>query len=161
MFKIGDLAVYPAHGVGKIASIENKAISGKTQKFYIIQILESGAKIMIPVDNAESVGLRRIVDKSVVLKVYAVLKERSDIVMDNQTWNRRYREYMNKIKTGCVIEVAKVLRDIYLLKTDKDLSFGERKMMDTARNLLIKELSIAKKTKEDRIEKELDRLMSF
>jgi CarD family transcriptional regulator len=160
MFKVGDLVVYPAHGVGKITSIEAKAILCTPQEFFTIEILESGAMIMVPVDNAISVGLRKVVDKSVVTKVYAVFKEKREGEIDNQTWNRRYREYMDKIKTGCVIEIAKVLRDIYLLKTDKELSFGERRMMDTARNLLIKEISIVKNTKEDRIERELDRLMN-
>ncbi len=160
MFKVGDLVVYPAHGVGKITSIEAKAILGTPQEFFTIEILESGAMIMVPVDNAISVGLRKVVDKSVVTKVYAVFKEKREGEIDSQTWNRRYREYMDKIKTGCVIEIAKVLRDIYLLKTDKELSFGERRMMDTARNLLIKEISIVKNTKEDRIERELDRLMN-
>ncbi|MFQ5328573.1 MAG: CarD family transcriptional regulator [Thermodesulfobacteriota bacterium] len=160
MFKVGDLIVYPAHGVGKITSIETKEILGTPQEFFTIEILESGAMIMVPVDNAISVGLRKIVDKSVVTKVYAIFKEKRDGEIDSQTWNRRYREYMDKIKTGCVIEIAKVLRDIYLLKTDKELSFGERRMMDTARNLLIKEISIVKNTKEDRIERELDRLMN-
>ncbi|MCK5308090.1 MAG: CarD family transcriptional regulator, partial [Zetaproteobacteria bacterium] len=141
-------------------SIEAKEILGTPQEFFTIEILESGAMIMVPVDNAISVGLRKVVDKSVVTKVYAVFKEKREGEIDSQTWNRRYREYMDKIKTGCVIEIAKVLRDIYLLKTDKELSFGERRMMDTARNLLIKEISIVKNTKEDRIERELDRLMN-
>jgi CarD family transcriptional regulator len=106
--------------------------------------------IMIPVNNVESVGLRDIIDKEEVEKVYAIMKKR-DIPADNQTWNRRYRDYMEKIKTGSVYEVAEVLRDLYLLKTDKDLSFGERKMLDTAESLLLKELSIAKKTDENAI----------
>ena len=160
MFKVDDLIVYPAHGVGKISAVESKEILGVPQDFFIIEILESGARIMVPVSNAASVGLRKVVDKSVVSKVYAVFREKKETEIDSQTWNRRYREYMDKIKTGCVIEIATVLRDIYLLKTDKELSFGERRMMDTARSLLIKEISIVKKTKEDRIEKELDRLMN-
>ncbi len=159
MFKIGDLAVYPAHGVGAIESIESRSISGTTQRFYMIRILETGATIMVPVENAGSVGLRKVVDKKLVPRIYAILKEKRDAPLDNQTWNRRYREYMEKIKSGSVIEVAKVLRDLYLLKSDKDLSFGERKMFNTARSLLIKELSVAKNTKEDKIEKELDSLM--
>jgi CarD family transcriptional regulator len=93
------------------------------------------------------VGLRDIFDVKQVSKVYEIMKKR-DIPADNQTWNRRYREYMEKIKTGSVFEVAEVLRDLYLLKVDKDLSFGERKMLDTAQSLLLKELSIAKKTDE-------------
>jgi len=161
IFKVGDLAVYPAHGVGAIESIETKSFSGTTIVFYIVRILDTGATIMIPVDNTASVGLRKIVDKSMVPKIYEILKDKRDAMVDSQTWNRRYREYMEKIKSGSVIEVARVLRDLYLLKTDKELSFGERKMYNTARSLLVKELSIAKNTREENIEEELDDLMGI
>lgn len=161
MFKIGDIAVYPGHGVGNIESIEAKKISGgATQKFYVIRVLGSGATIMVPVDNEKAVGLRKVVNKDTVLKVYAILKERSDMSADKQTWNRRYREYMEKVKTGCVMEVAKVFRDLYLLKTDKELSFGERRMLDTAKNLLVKELSIARRLTEEKIETEIHKIMN-
>ncbi len=150
MFKIGDLAVYPAHGVGRIESVESRQVSGKDQDFYIMKILENEMIIMIPVDKVTSVGLRDIIDVAEVTKVYDIMKKR-DIPSDNQTWNRRYREYMEKIKTGSVYEVAEVLRDLYLLKEEKDLSFGERKLLDTAQSLLLKELSIAKKTDEGAI----------
>jgi CarD family transcriptional regulator len=147
MFKVGDLAVYPAHGVGCIESIETREISGEKKDFYIMKILDNNMIIMIPIDNVTSVGLRDIIDEKEVSRVYEIMKQR-DIPTDNQTWNRRYREYMEKIKTGSVYEVAEVLRDLYLLKVDKDLSFGERKMLDTAQSLLLKELSIAKATDE-------------
>ncbi len=150
MFKLGDLAVYPAHGVGRIESIETREISGEEQDFYIMKILDNNMIIMIPVDNVESVGLRDVIDTAEVKKVYEIMKKR-DMPVDNQTWNRRYREYMEKIKTGSVYEVAEVLRDLYLLKVDKDLSFGERKLLDTAQSLLLKELSIAKETDESAI----------
>lgn len=151
MFKIGDLAVYPAHGVGRIESIESKDIAGNQQDFYIMRILDSGMIIMIPTNNVDSVGLREVIQREDVCRVYEILKNK-DIEVDNQTWNRRYREYMDKIKTGSVYEVAEVLRDLFILKSDKDLSFGERKMLDTARSLLVKELSIAEETGEDKIE---------
>lgn len=150
MFKVGDLAVYPAQGVGRIEAIETRKIVGQEQDYYIMKILENNMTIMIPVNNVESVGVRDIIDDEEVAKVYAIMKKR-DIPADNQTWNRRYREYMEKIKTGSVYEVAEVLRDLYLLKVDKELSFGERKMLDTAQSLLLKELSIAKKTDESAI----------
>lgn len=158
-FKSGDLAVYPAHGVGKIMGVESREVSGVNKHFYVLKVLDTDATIMVPVDNAESVGLRKVVKKKIVPKIYAILKDRSE-PLDNQTWNRRYREYTDKIKSGCVMEVAKVLRDLYLLKSDKELSFGERKMLDTAKNLLVKELSIAKNAKEDKIEAELYRIIS-
>ncbi|MCK4389954.1 MAG: CarD family transcriptional regulator [Desulfobacterales bacterium] len=150
MFEVGDLAVYPAHGVGCIEAIDAREISGQRQDFYIMKILENNMIIMIPVNNVESVGLRDIIDEAEVERVYEIMKKR-DIPADNQTWNRRYRDYMEKIKTGSVYEVAEVLRDLYLLKVDKELSFGERKMLDTAQSLLLKELSIAKKTDESAI----------
>ena len=82
------------------------------------------------------------------------------VSIDNQTWNRRYREYMDKIKTGSVYEVAEVYRDLLILKVEKELSFGERKMLDTARNLLVKEISLAKRVEEEQIEKDLDQIFS-
>lgn len=141
-FKVGDNAVYPGHGVGRILSIETKEILGNKQTFYSIQIIETGMKIMIPQNNVVSVGLRPIISKAEAQKVVGILKEK-DVKVDNQTWNRRYREYMEKIKTGSVYEIAEVLRDLFVLKIDKELSFGERKMLDTARNLLLKELTLA------------------
>lgn len=140
-FRVGDNAVYPGHGVGKVTAIEAKEIFGKQHEFYTIQILENGMKILIPKDKFESVGLRPIISREEAGKVIEILKE-TDVKIDNQTWNRRYREYMEKIKTGSVFEIAEVLRDLFLLKVDKELSFGERKMLDTARNLLLKELSL-------------------
>ncbi|MBN8536865.1 MAG: CarD family transcriptional regulator [Deltaproteobacteria bacterium] len=141
-FKVGENAVYPGHGVGRILSIEVKEILGNKQTFYSVQIFETGMKIMIPKDNVKSVGLRPIISKEEASKVVGILKER-DVKIDNQTWNRRYREYMEKIKTGSVYEIAEVLRDLFVLKIDKELSFGERKMLDTARTLLFKELTLA------------------
>lgn len=159
MFKIGDLAVYPAHGVGVIEQVESKEISGCRQDFYVMRILDNDMIIMIPTGNVSNVGLREIIDRNEVPKLYSILKKR-DIVIDNQTWNRRYREYMDKIKTGSVFEVAEVYRDLLILKLEKDLSFGERKMLDTARNLLVKEISLAKKVEEKQVEKDLDRIFA-
>ena len=150
MFKIGDKAVYPAHGVGIIEDIKCKAISGAKRTFYVLRILDKDMTIMIPTDNAHLVGLRGIIDKKEVSKVFRILSERN-VEVDCQTWNRRYREYMEKIKSGSVFEVAEVLRDLVHLKCDKDLSFGERQMLDLAQNLLVKELSIAKNMAEEKM----------
>jgi len=159
MFKVGDLAVYPAHGVGLIERIESQEISGCRQDFYVMRILDNGMIIMIPTNNVENVGLREIIEHAEVSKLYSILEKR-DVPIDNQTWNRRYREYMDKIKTGSVFEVAEVYRDLLILKVEKDLSFGERKMLDTARNLLVKEISLAKKVGEEQVEKELDQIFA-
>ncbi len=157
MFKVNDLAVYPAHGVGRIEAIEEKTIGGVTQLFYIMRILDNDMKIMIPQNNAENVGLRNIISDEEVEQVYSILKKK-DVEFTTQTWNRRYREYMEKIKTGSIFDLAVVLRDLYILQMDKPLSFGEKKMMDTARGLLIKELSIARGLKESEIEKEIEEI---
>ncbi len=160
-FKVGDLAVYPSHGVGVVKGIKRYDVSGTNQNFYVLKVLDSEATIMVPVNNSSTVGLRKVIKKSLVPKVYAILKQTRDgcDCEDTQTWNRRYREYTDRIKTGCVMELATVLRDLYLLKLDKELSFGERRMLDTAKGLLITELSIVKKTKVEKVEAEFDQLM--
>lgn len=159
-FKTGDKAVYPGQGVGEVMGIEHTEVAGQRQSFYVLRILENGMRIMIPINKVGSVGLREIISEDDVRQVYSILKEK-DISVDSTTWNRRYREYMEKIKTGSVFEIAEVLRDLYLLKGDKDLSFGERKMLDTARSLLIKELSLAKACTEDEIEADLKRIFNI
>ncbi len=158
-FKVNDKVVYPAHGVGVIESIALRKISGSEHKFYNLTIIETGMKIMVPISQVKLVGLRKVVDSKTVDKVYDILRDRN-VVLDTQTWNRRYREYTQKIKTGSVFEIAKVIRDLSVLKTDKELSFGERKMLDTAQGLLIKEISIAKSRPEDTIKAELLQLFS-
>jgi CarD family transcriptional regulator len=154
MFKVGEKVVYPAHGVGVIESVQSKTIAGAEKNFYMLRFLESDMTIMVPTENVESVGLRRIIGKDTVSKVYKILRDKK-VEIDQQTWNRRYREYTDKIKTGSVLEIAKVLRDLFVLKGDKELSFGERKMLDTARNLLVKELAIARSHSEEKIMEEL------
>ena len=131
MFKVGDLAVYPAQGVGVIEAIENRDVGGSKQLFYIMKIMGNGMKIM------------------------------KDVTIDKQTWNKRYREYLEKIKTGSVFEIARVLRDLFILKSDKNLSFGERKMMDTAKNLLIKEISVASNAEETKVEEDLKMIFTI
>jgi len=159
MFKVGDLAVYPAHGVGIIEKIETQEISGCQQDFYVMRILDNDMIIMIPTNNVENVGLREIIGQSDVSKLYSILKQK-DTSTDNRTWNRRYREHMDKIKTGSVFDVAEVYRDLFILGSDKDLSFGEKKILETARALLVKEISLAKNVNEDQVQKDIDRIFS-
>jgi CarD family transcriptional regulator len=159
-FRVGDLAVYPAHGVGQIQAVESRVVNGEKHDFYILKVLENGMVIMIPTSNVDSVGLRCLIDVKEIPKVYAVMRTKREMLGDNQTWNRRYREYMEKIKTGSVYEVAEVYRDLLTLKVEKELSFGERKMLDTARTLLVKEISLAKKVKEEQIERDLAKIFS-
>jgi len=162
MFKIGDLAVYPAHGVGVIERIETKEISGRSQDFYVMRILDSDMIVMIPINNAKNVGLRDLIPESEVPKLYSILKKRNNNVkkMDKRTWNKRYREHMEKIKTGSIYDVAEVYRDLTILGRKKELSFGEKKLLNTAKSLLVKEISLAKKVDEEEVKKDLESLVS-
>ena len=155
-FRVGDLAVYPAHGVGRINSIETRIVNGEEHDFYMMKIIENEMTIMIPTWNVEQVGLRDVIDKKEIPKVYEVMKKREDSTSETQTWNRRYREYMDKLKTGSLYDVAEVYRDLSLLKLTKDLSFGERKLYDTAQTLLVMELSTASNTDEKTIMSEME-----
>ncbi|MCB9762348.1 MAG: CarD family transcriptional regulator [Alphaproteobacteria bacterium] len=158
-FKVGDKAVYPAHGVGVIRAIETRQIEDQKNTFYILKILDNGMTIMVPIQNADAIGMRTVIEQAHVEKIYEVLRDR-ETPTDNQTWNRRYREYMSNIKTGDPLAVAKVLRDLALMKLEKNLSFGERKMYDQARNLLVQEIAVAKDTDEGTIEAEIEEIFS-
>lgn len=154
-FQIGEKAVYPGHGVAEVTGLEKRKISDSSMEFYVLRVLENSMKVMVPKHNADKVGLRRLVGEEEIQKVYEVLHRRDEKI-STATWNRRYREYMEKIKTGSLLEIASVLRDLYLLKSDKELSFGERKMLDTARSLLVQELSIAKSIDEETVTTEIE-----
>jgi CarD family transcriptional regulator len=154
-FKVGDKAVYPAQGVAEVIKIEEKDIAGKRQSFYVLRIMDTDRKIMVPVSNASAVGLRQVISEQEIREIFDILRERT-IAFDNQTWNRRYRGFMDKIKTGSIYDVAEVLRDLYRLKTDKQLSFGERRMLDTARTLIVKEIAIAREQTEDQVKTEIE-----
>jgi CarD family transcriptional regulator len=101
-----------------IEAIENREVMGSRQLFYVMKIMGNGMKIMIPLHSAKSVGLREVVPAADIPKIYAILRNK-DVSIDKQTWNKRYREYLEKIKTGSVFEIARVLRDLLILKTDK------------------------------------------
>jgi len=158
-FAVGDKAVYPVHGVAEVVALEQRDIGGNKTSVYILKVMDTGLKIMVPTTNAGSVGLRDLINAKQVKEVYAILRSR-DVPRDTQTWNRRYREYMEKIKTGSVFEIAEVMRDLAVLRASKELSFGERRMLDTARGLLIKELAIAKSVAEDKIAGEIDAIFA-
>src|SRR5688572_7532944 len=159
-FKIGDKAVYAAHGVGEVMGIEKRDVAGLKRAFYVLKILDSGMKVLIPTDSAKSAGLREVMSKKEAARVMEVL-ESDEIAVDAQPWNRRQREYLDMLKSGSPFQVAKVLRDLYRLKADKDLSFSERKLLDTARSLLVKELALARRVKEQIIEGEISAIFGL
>ena len=163
MFKIGDVVVYPIHGVARITDIKMEKIGSSDQLCYILETEIRTANIRpvikLPVDKAESNRVRSIVSEEEVAKVVDILSKRG-IQTDSQTWNRRHREYQDKMRSGSIFKAAEVFRDLSLLKENKDLSHGERRLFDQARNLLIKELSIAKKTDEHEIEVTINKIFN-
>lgn len=150
-FAVGDKAFYPVHGVAEVVALENREIGGTSSSVYVLQIVETGLKIMIPTTNAATVGLRALLSADEVQEVYDILRSKG-MASDGQTWNRRHREYMDKIKTGSAFEIAEVLRDLSRLRATKDLSFGEKRMLETARALLVKEIAVADKASEPSVE---------
>ena len=153
-FKVGDKAVYPSQGIVEVVGLERREIHNKIQYFYVLCLAESGLRILVPVNKAEQVGLRAVSGADEVAEVLAILREK-DVPLDRHTWNRRYRGFMDKIKSGSIFEVAEVLRDLHRLKRSKPLSFGERRMMDTAKDLIVQELSVAQLTAQENVESTL------
>jgi len=158
-FAVGDKAVYPSQGVAEVLGIEHKEIFGTIQRFYVLRVLESDNRILVPIDKSDQVGLRRVAGKEEIGEVMQILREK-EVQLDRQTWNRRYRGFMEKIRSGSLFEVAEVFRDLYRLKVMKPLSFGERRMLDTARGLIVQELSVAQAQDEANVEQQLDRLLA-
>ena len=158
-FSIGDKVVYPTQGVGEVIGIEVREVSGQRKQFYILRIIDTSMTVLVPTDNTSSVGLREVIPKSEVSGIYGVLKQKK-LDKVRQTWNRRHREYMDKLKTGCLYNVAEILRELSLLRSQKDLSFSERKMLETVRGLVVKEIAIAKHAKETLVEREIDAIFA-
>ncbi|MEX0798962.1 MAG: CarD family transcriptional regulator [Bacteriovoracaceae bacterium] len=153
MFDLGSYVVCPGHGVGQVTNVETKQLGDAEKSFYIIKIISNGMTIMVPTDNQE--GVRELIKTSEVKEVFSLLADH-DVRVDNSTWNRRHREYLAKVKTGSLLEIADVLRSLFLLKTSKKLSFGERKMMDQCKDLIIKEIAITTGDPEKEISTKID-----
>ncbi len=158
-FHVGDKAVHPSHGVGEVTAIEKREIGGSSQNFYILRILDNGMKVMVPVSAATQVGLRSIMSDKDANNILATMRAR-EVAVDVQPWSRRFRVYTEMIKSGSPVEIAKVLRDMNRLKFDKDLSFGERRLLDQARSLLLKELAFAKKKTEAEMAEEIKKIFT-
>jgi CarD family transcriptional regulator len=155
-FKVGDKAVCPAQGVAEVAEIVNKEIAGVEQSFYVLKIVDSNMKVMIPTTNAASVGLRGLVTEREIKVILSIIGE-TPPAHDNRTWNRRYRGFMEKIKTGNLFDIAEVFRDLSLLKDGKTLSFGERRMLELAKNLIVKEMAISRGCSEEKVLKDIEK----
>lgn len=161
MFEIDELVVYPAQGVGKVEDIQGKEMGGLMTRFYKIRILSSSGTLLIPVDNAANVGLRKVCTPEYGRQIFDYLKDWSDFKgYAGQNWNRRYREYSDKLKTGDLADVAYVLKELMLISQDKDLSFGEGRLMEQAMGLITMELAYTLNREQDAIRQEIEGIFS-
>ena len=149
MFNIGDKIVYPMHGAGIVDSIEEKNILGEKQTYYILK-MPGEVKVMVPTAKAEEVGVRGIIDKSSAEKVFGVLEANETEMSMN--WNKRYRDNMDKMKSGDIYEVADVVRNLSFKQKEKGLSTGEKKMLNNAKQILVSELVLTEHATQNEIE---------
>jgi len=150
MFKVGDKIVYPMHGAGTIESIEEKEVLGETQKYYVMKMPVGDIKVMIPTKNAEMIGVRDVIGNETAQGVLDVLSKNTTIVTSN--WNKRYRDNMEKMKSGDIYEVAEVVRSLTFKQKEKGLATGEKKMLSNARQILVSELVLAEATDKENVE---------
>lgn len=151
MFVIGDRIVYPMHGAGVIEQIEEKQILGEVRKYYILRVPCGDMKIMIPIESSQEIGVRAIISMDEISEVMEVLSAESSEMSNN--WNRRYRENMEKLKTGDIYNVAEVVRNLMRTDKEKKLSTGEKKMLSNAKQILISEIILVKDIDHDAAEK--------
>lgn len=157
MFNVGDKIVYPMHGAGVIDAIEEKDILGKKQAYYILK-MPGEVKVMVPTAKAEEIGVRSIIDKSSAEKVFRVLE--SDETEMSMNWNKRYRDNMDKMKSGDIYKVADVVRNLSFKQKEKGLSTGEKKMLNNAKQILVSELVLTEHATQDEIEQMVDSKIS-
>lgn len=158
MFNIGDKVVYPMHGAGIIEGIEEKDVLGEKQNYYIIK-MPGEVKVMVPTAKAADVGVRDIIDSNTASKVFKVLETNSTEMSMN--WNKRYRDNMEKIKSGDIYEVADVVRNLSFKQKEKGLSTGEKKMLLNAKQILVSELTLAENSKKEEIEDMVNSKIDF
>ncbi len=159
MYQVGEKIVYPMHGAGIVQAIEEKEILGEKQSYYVLKIPSSEMKLMVPVNSAESIGVRPVISSSDAKKLFNKIKDQDD--EDYPNWNKRYRENLSKIKTGNIVEVAKVVKSLSHREMDKPLSTCEKKMLTNARHILVSELVLATDDNAETIEKEIDALIAL
>lgn len=160
MFNVGDKIVYPMHGAGTIDAIEEKDILGEKQAYYIIK-MPGEVKVMVPTSKAEEIGVRNIINKENTGKVFEILEENETEMSNN--WNKRYRDNMEKMKSGDIYEVADVVRNLAFKQKEKGLSTGEKKMLNNAKQILVSELVLAEHASQEEVENLIDNkiTMSF
>jgi CarD family transcriptional regulator len=156
MFNIGDRVVYPMHGAGIIEAIEDKEILGQVEQYYVMKMPLGDMRVMIPVAKVDHLGIREVIASHSVEQVLEILRDQKERLTDS--WNKRYRDNLDKLKTGNIYEIAGVVSELLYLEREKGLSAGERKMLDQAKQVLVSELLLAGPTDEDELEKMFDSL---
>lgn len=157
MFKVGDNIFYPLHGAGTIESIEEKKILGEKRKYYVIKMPIGDVKVMVPTENAENVGVRNLVSQSVVdqvFKTFDYYEQDNDV-----SWSKRYRDNMERMKNGDILEIAEVVRTLTFKQKEKGLSTSEKKMLTNAKQILVSELVLTDKKDKEEIEQIIDEKM--
>lgn len=156
MFNIGDKVVYPMHGAGTIEKIEQKEMLGNSQDYYIIKMPVGDMKLMVPTDKAENIGIREVAEKSVTDKVFSVLKKPKDPYVHDVNWSKRYNMNAEKIKSGDILEVAEVVRELSHRHMQRGLSIGEKKMLSTAKNILLSEMVLSQNESQDMLDQKIE-----
>ncbi len=161
MFSIGDKIVYPMHGAGTVESIEEKEMFGESAEYYIIKMPIGDMKLMVPTESAEEIGVREVSEPSVAPEVLAVLEKPRTQEMSENNWSKRYRSNIDKIKSGDILEVADVVRDLSHRHMERGLSTAEKKMLVSAKEILISELSLAQGLDHTVVDKEVEDRVKF
>ena len=159
MFKIGDKIVYPNYGAGIIHSIEEKEVLGERKKYYILHMVISQIDIMVPIDNISKLGIRHVIDEAKTEEVFEILRDEKGTM--NEKWNKRFRDNMDKIKTGDIFEIATVVRDLMLQEAEKSLSTGEKKMLSDSKDILVSELVLSLNRDKEDIKNLVEKCINF
>jgi CarD family transcriptional regulator len=157
-FNVGEKVVYPNHGVGIIEQISSRTIGSSVERFYLLRIRSSSLKVMVPFQNAEAVGLRRIVKNTEAQKILEYLSDGK--CESTSDWKNRFKENSDKMRTGSLLEVAVVLKGLLVLAAQKPLSFREKKMLERARYLLVSEIAVSRNCAESQIEEALTKALT-
>ncbi|HEX9824133.1 MAG TPA: CarD family transcriptional regulator [Actinomycetota bacterium] len=157
MFRKGDTVVYPHHGAAVIEDLTTRELLGEEKKYFVLKLSHGDLTLMVPVDNTEEIGLREVVNKREVKKVWDILKEGESKMPAN--WSRRYKTNIEKIRSGDIFQVAEVVRNLSIREAEKGLSAGEKRMLAKARQILVSELTYAVGSTEDKAEAMLDKVL--
>ncbi|HWI51197.1 MAG TPA: CarD family transcriptional regulator [Symbiobacteriaceae bacterium] len=158
MFQVGDKVVYPMHGAGVIEAIEEQEVLGRRMRYYVMRLPINEMKVMVPCEHSQTAGLRQVISEQALSTMLDLLKARQSLMSKN--WNHRYRSNMEKIRSGNILELAEVVRNLFQREREKGLSSGERKMLDNARQILLSEIILAKDLEFEQANRFLDQVLA-